>query len=140
MNIIKRLRQILNNEKLDLADKIIEIENCLPKEKEVEMGEIFGQPCQIKREGNAIIFDGSVGCEYTDNPRLKNQDDLYYSGCGCTWDTDLDGKRYWKRYSAFITDRDGRSSRYSHLSHGDIIDEKARIKKLVQECLSEMGL
>jgi hypothetical protein len=140
MNIIKKIRQILSNEKLDLADKIIEIESCLPKEKEVEMGEIFGQPCQIKREGNAIIFDGSVGCEYTDNPRLKNQDDFYYSGCGCTWDTDLDGKRYWKRYSPFVTERDGRSGRYSHLSYGDIIDEKARIKKLVQECLSEIGL
>ena len=36
MNIIKRIRQILSNEKLDLADKIIEIESCLPKEKEVE--------------------------------------------------------------------------------------------------------
>lgn len=137
MNIIKRIRQILSNEKLDLADKIIEIESCLPKEKEVEMGEIFGQPCQIKREGNAIIFDGSVGCEYTDNPRLKNPDDLYYSGCGCTWDIDLDGKRYWKRYSGFGSDRNGR---YSHLSHGDIINEKARIKKLVQECLSEIGM
>ena len=40
MNIIKRIRQILSNEKLDLEDKIIEIESCLPKEKEVEMGEI----------------------------------------------------------------------------------------------------
>jgi len=140
MNIIKKIRQILSNEKLDLADKIIEIESCLPKKKDVEMGEIFGQPCHIKREGNAIIFDGSVDCEYTDNPRLKNQDDLYYSGCGCNWDTDLDGERYWKRYSSFITDRDGRSGRYSHLSHGDIINEKARIKKLVQECLSEIGL
>jgi hypothetical protein len=134
MNIIKKIRQILNNEKLDLADKIIEIESCLPKEKEVEMGEIFGQPCQIKREGKAIIFNGSVGCEYTDNPRLKNQDDLYYSGCGCTWDTDLDGKRYWKRYNPSVM----RSDRYGHLSYGDIVNEKARIKKLIKECLSEM--
>lgn len=136
MNIIKKIRQVLADEKLDLADKIIEIESCLPKEKEVEMGEIFGHPCQIKREGNAIVFDGSVGCEYTDSPRLKNQDDLYYSGCGCTWGTDLDGKRYWKRYSCIMT----KGSGYSHLSHGDIINEKARIKKLVQECLSEIGL
>ena len=140
MNIIKKIRQILSNEKIDLADKIIEIESCLPKEKDIEMGEIFGQHCQIKREGNAIIFDGSAGCEYTDNPRLSNPDDIYYSGCGCTWDTDLDGKRYWKRYSQFITAGDGRSGRYSHLSHGDIINEKARIKKLVHECLSEIGL
>lgn len=139
MDIIKKIRQILSNEKLDLADKIILIESCLPK-KEVEMGEIFGQTCQIKREGNVIIFDGRVGCEYTDNPRLKNPDDLYYSGCGCTWDTDLDGKIYWKRYSPFVTDKDGRSGRYSHLSYGDIIDEKERIKRLVQECLSEIGL
>lgn len=135
MNIIKKIRQILSNEKLDLANKILEIESCLPKEKEVEMGEIFGQPCQIKREGNGIIFDGSVGLEYTDNPRLNNNDDLYYTGCGCTWGTDLDGKRYWKRYSPFITG----TSTYSHLSYGDIIEEKARIKKLVQECLSELG-
>ena len=140
MNIIKKIRQILNNEKLDLADKIIEIESCLPKEKEIEKGEIFGQPCQIKREGNAIIFDGSAGCDYTDNPRLKNQDDLYYTGYGCTWGTDLDGKRFWKRYNPSITDRTFGNSRYSHLSYGDIINEKARIKKLVQECLSEIGL
>jgi hypothetical protein len=75
-----------------------------------------------------------VGVEYTDNPRLKNQDDLYYTGCGCTWDTDLDGIRFWKRYSSFLME----GNRYSHLSHGDIINEKARMKKLIKECLSEM--
>lgn len=138
MKIIQKIKDILGNKNLDLADKLIEIENCLPKTNEVEIGEIFGQKCQIKREGNAIIFDGSVGCEYTDNPRLKNAYDLYYTGCGCTWDTDLDGKRYWKRYSPFITDKN-RPSEYRNLSIGDIINEKARIKKLIHECLQEMG-
>ena len=118
MSIIKKIRQILSNEKLDSADKIIEIESYLPKEKEIEISEIF---------------------EHTDNPRLKNQNDLYYDGCGCTWGTDLDGKRYWKRYSRFITDSGRSNNRYYHLSEGDIINEKARIKKLVQECLYEIG-
>lgn len=72
--------------------------------------------------------------KYTDNPRLQNEDDLYYSGCGCTWGTDLDGVRYWKLYKPYIM----RSDNYRHLSLGDIINEKARIKKLIKECLSEM--
>lgn len=92
------------------------------------------------RKEKKFIIDSSIGCEYTDNPRLKNEDDLYYTGYGCTWGIDLDGKRYWKRYSPFITDKDSKFKSYSHLSHGDIINEKARIKQLVKECLFEMGL
>tara|TARA_R110000850_G_scaffold116989_1_gene233015 strand:- start:56 stop:463 length:408 start_codon:yes stop_codon:yes gene_type:complete len=134
MNIIKKIREILSNENLDLADKIIEIESTLPKEKVKEYRDIFGQKCEIKREGNAVIFDGGAGFEYTDNPRLENQDDLYYTGCGCTWDTDLDGARYWKRYNPSVM----RGDRYGHLSYGDIVNEKARMKKLIKECLSEM--
>lgn len=32
--------------------------------------------------------------EHNENPRVEKDEDLYYSGCGCTWDTDLDGLRY----------------------------------------------
>lgn len=136
MKLIQKIREILANNKFDLADKLIEIESLLPKEqsKEKEYAEIFGQKCEVKRDFNSLIFDGSTGCEYVDNPKLNNPDDIYYDGCGCTWGTDLDGKRFWKRYNAF-NDR----SRNSNLSHGDIVNEKARIKKLIMECLSEMG-
>jgi hypothetical protein len=134
MQVLKKIKQILSDQKLDLADKLIEIERLLPKTEPIEVTEVFDGKCSVKREGNSIIFDGSYGQEYTDNPRLKNPDDLYYTGCGCTWDTDLDGIRFWKRYNPIIT-RDGR---FNHLSYGDIINEKARIKKIVQECLNEL--
>ena len=131
--ILRKIREILENVKLDLADKICEINKVVPKKKEKEMTTIFGAECEVKREGDMITFDGSAGVEYIDNPRLQTPSDLYYKGCGCTWDTDLDGKRYHKRYNG-----SGRSERYSHLSYGDIINEKARIKKIIMECLEEM--
>jgi len=136
MNTIQKIREILQDETLDIADKLIEIEQCLPKEKEVEVGEIFGQKCQIKREGNTITFDGGYGLKYTDNPRLQNSNDLYYTGYGCTWDTDLDGNRYWKRYHPSIT----KNSENKNLTYGDIVNEEARIKNIVKKCLSELGL
>ena len=136
--ILKKIREVLESTKLDIADKLCQIEKILPKKQETVTAEIFGSKCEVRKEGNTVIFDGSAGCEYTDNPRLENKDDLYYEGCGCTWDTDLDGKRYWKRYSPFITDKDFGSGQYRHLSYGDIIDEKARIKKIVMECLNEL--
>lgn len=43
---------------------------------------------------NETIFNGGFG-EFTDTPRLKPGQDIYYSGCGCTWDTDEDGKRFY---------------------------------------------
>ena len=33
---------------------------------------------------------------HIENPRLEKPDDIYYEGCGCTWNTDLDGVRYHK--------------------------------------------
>lgn len=129
--ILEKIREILENKNLDIADKICEIEKLLPEKKETT--NFLGANCEVRREGNAIIFDGSIGVEYVDNPRLKNEDDIFYIGCGCTFDTDLDGKRYWKRYHSMIS-----GDRFSHLNHGDIIDEKARIKKIVKECLNEL--
>ena len=60
------------------------------------MTTVFGQKCGVRKEVNTLIFDGSAGHDYIDNPRLENPEDLYYSGYGCTWGIDLDGKRYWK--------------------------------------------
>ncbi len=136
--ILKKIKEIIYSRKLDIADKLCEIEKLLPKKQESVTAEFFGAKCEVRKEGNAVIFDGSSGCEYADNPRLKNKDDLYYEGCGCTWGIDLDGKRYWKRYSPFITDKNSSNNRYSHLRYGDIIEEKARIKKIVIECLNEL--
>ena len=137
MNLATKIKRILDDSSLNSIDKLIEISNCLPKvtPSEFEMGELFGQTGQIRKDGNTVVFDGGYGKEYIDNPRLKNPDDLFYTGFGPKWGIDLDEKRYYKRYHISIT----KSDRYNHLNHLDIIDEKARIKKLVLECLNELG-
>lgn len=134
MNIFKKIREILQSTKLDQSDKICEIEKMVRK-KEPVMTEIFGAKVEVRKEVGTMIYDGSVRVDYTDNPRLEKDDDLYYTGCGCTWGTDLDNKRYWMRYSPFITDGGNGTGRFSHLDYGDIINEKARIEKIVMECL-----
>lgn len=138
MNIIQKIRAILFNEKLDMADKLSEIHDTLPKiepAQPMQEGEIFGIKGYVKQVGSALIMDGSVGHDYIDNPRLANSDDIYYMGAGCTWGEDLDGNRYWKRYHSGKCLR----SEYNHLNHGDIINEKARIKEYVKEALRELG-
>ena len=42
-----------------------------------------------------LISHGGFG-EHTETPRLENTSDIIYSGCGCTWGTDLDGIRYYE--------------------------------------------
>lgn len=139
MNILKKIKEILNDSKLDSSDKLIEINSIIPKEKVTETVELFGNTCEVKREGNTIIYDGSYGVEYTDTPRLENQDDIYYTGCGCTWDTDLDGKRYYKRYCyAYI--RESAREDYKHLEHNDIIDNDARLEYQVIKILKKYQL
>ena len=32
---------------------------------------------------------------HTPTPNLKRKQSKYYSGCGCTWDTDADGNRFY---------------------------------------------
>lgn len=91
----------------------------------------------LTSKASTYIIDG---VEYTDKPRLRNPDDLYYSGRGTTWDIDLDGMRYWKRYSGFATNIGEMKTRWSHLSHGDIINERARIQKIVIETLAQMNI
>ena len=61
--------------------------------------------------------------DYTNKPRLKTKDDIYYTGCGCTWDEDLDGKRYHKLYHPCLTNNPS----YNHLNFNDIVDDEARI-------------
>lgn len=60
--------------------------------------------------------------EYTNNPRLKNETDLFYTGYGCTWSEDLDGKRFYLRYHPDIT----KNTQPPYLKLGDIIDPEAR--------------
>jgi hypothetical protein len=79
---------------------------------------------------------GEDCADYTDNPRVKTHDDLYYTGWGRKWDTDLDGKRYWKRYHPVITI----GGDYNFLNYGDIIYEKARIMKYIQEYMDKNHL
>jgi hypothetical protein len=74
--------------------------------------------------------------EYTDNPVLDNSDELYYSGAGCTWGTDKNGQKYWKRYSPAAIDSHF-TDKYDHLSIGDIVNEKARIEKIMREIIEE---
>lgn len=98
--------------------------------------ELFGNTCKVTRVGNTTIYDGSYGQNYVDNPVLKNPNDIFYTGCGATWDVDDNGNRYWKRYNSSSISNE----RYSHLSHGDIINEEARIKKIVRDVLKELNL
>jgi hypothetical protein len=135
MNLIKKIREILYNSKLDTADKLIEIEQSLPKLEgaEKQISEIFGAKCEVTNIGNDIVFDGSKFATYVDNPVLDNPNDIYYT-CGCTWGVDKNGDRYHKRYHTINS-----PEKYNYLSHGDIIDEKARIKQYVKEALIELG-
>jgi hypothetical protein len=126
-----KIKAILYNNELCPEDKLIEIQQLLPKDN-IEVGEIFGQPCTITRKGNDIIYNGAHG-EYTNTPRLVNPGDIYYTGYGCTWGIDLDDRRYWKTYHPGIT-----KNGYRHLALGDIVNEKARIQAIVREYLNEM--
>lgn len=74
--------------------------------------------------------------EYTDTPRLKDYDDLYYGYAGCDWGVDLDGKWYYKRYDCTLTT----NKSYSHLRNGDYINEQARVNKYIDERLKELKL
>ena len=138
--IRKKIREVLESTSLDMADKLWEIEKLLTKKRETIIAEIFGSKCEMRKEGNIIIFDGSIGCQYIYNPVLKNEDDLYYSGAGCTWGIDINGSRYWKRHDPCMIDKTLGGNRYAHLNPGDIIDEKVRIKKLIIECLNELQM
>ena len=73
--------------------------------------------------------------EYTDKPNLCDPELLYYTGTGPTWGEDLDGKRYWKRYWPSTTKGD----RFAHLSPGDIVNERARIKQIVSDLIDNRG-
>ncbi|MEE9374512.1 MAG: hypothetical protein V3V00_15765 [Saprospiraceae bacterium] len=55
-------------------------------------GSVFG--LAIRTPGGLTVH-GGFGF-YTQTPRLENPDDIYYEGCGCDWDTDLEGNRYHK--------------------------------------------
>lgn len=86
--------------------------------------DIFGQHFsnkQVRKVGNNLIIDGSKGVVYTNIPNLKNKEDLYYSGCGCTWDIDLDGNRYYKL----------------NRKTGKIYNDEARLEKEIQNILNE---
>lgn len=71
---------------------------------------------------------------YTDYPVLDSPSDLYYQGYGTTWGTDLHGQRYWKLYDPMIT----RGNEYRHLYKGDIVNERARIEKIVIETILKL--
>ena len=132
MSTLKKIKEILYNSSLSIEDKLLEIQQQLPENKDVPI-EMFG--IEGRKVGNSMIFDGSLGYDYIDNPELDNPDDIYYSGCGCTWDTDKNGNRYWKLYSGH-----SRGDRFHHLDDGDIINNKARTKKMITDILKEMGI
>lgn len=73
--------------------------------------QIFPKKQVIIENDGSITIDGSIGVEYTSAPRLANKNDLYYSGCGCPWDIDLDGVRYHKldKYTGKIWDIEARN-------------------------------
>lgn len=72
----------------------------------------------------------------TDKPVLNDPDDIYYEGCGCEWDKDLNGDYYWKLYhpAKIVLPVDN----YRHLQIDDIVNERARIEKIVEKKVSRM--
>lgn len=75
------------------------------------LGQIFPKKQIIIEDDGSITIDGSIGVEYTSTPKLANKNDLYYSGCGCTWDVDLNGVRYHKlnKHTGKIYDHEARN-------------------------------
>ena len=64
------------------------------KFEECEVNVIGDVSFQVKTS-NSSCFHGGFG-EHIYEPTLKDPDDIYYEGCGCTWGTDLNGIRYHK--------------------------------------------
>ena len=115
MTLAQEIGSILDDAALNETDKLIEIFKALPNDPgDDEIGEFMG--VKGERIGNTIVFDGSKGYDYIDNPKLNKPNDIYYEGCGCTWDTDLNGERYWKLYHPDIT-----RGYYNNLKLGDRI-------------------
>lgn len=71
---------------------------------------------------------------YINTPKLIHPNNIYYDGYGPTWDTDLNGERYWKRYDPSICS----NLRYAGLKFDDIVNEEARIKALMTKYLTEI--
>jgi len=102
MTLAQEVRYILNNNILSDTDKLIDIFKALPDDpKDDDIGEFLGT--KGERINGCIVFDGSKGYDYIDNPKLNKPSDVYYTGCGCTWAEDLNGERYWKLYHPVIT-------------------------------------
>lgn len=77
--------------------------------------------------------------EFTDTPRLENQDDIYYSGVGPTFGIDLEGKRYWKLHNPFMLHFYLQKA-HEHLKFGDVVDDTARTEKIIRNVLKKEGL
>lgn len=45
-----------------------------------------------------------ITTEYTNSPRLRYPEEIYYSGAGPNWDTDLDDNRYFKKFNHLFLD------------------------------------
>ena len=136
MELKDKIREILDS-KMNVYDKLIDIEKCLSKRVVIDSNEklmeYFSQNAKvIKNPDGSITIDGSQcpGVIYIDIPCLKNKDDIYYVGCGCTWGEDLDGNRYWKLYnSKFIPRGWGSNGEYDNLKKGDIVNKNEREKR-----------
>jgi hypothetical protein len=81
-----------------------------------------------------IVFDDNNN--ETRNPRLFNDDEIYYSGYGPTWGVDLDGKFFDYLYSTKITK--DISGKFKHLKNGDIIDNEKRKKEICRQFVFDL--
>lgn len=122
LQIIKKIRDIIFSSKSD-QDKVIDI-GLLIEKPAPETANVFGAECEVERRNGRIIFNGGSDIDPLYNPALASEDSRYYSGCGCTWDTDLMGNRYW------LLDK----------RTGEIYDERARIEGIVLGLLKREGI
>ncbi len=140
--ISHKIREILDNNSLSLADKLIEID----KLTKIEEPELISTPFGAAyMDGKTLVIDGRLNgtVVYTDTPRLAHKEEIYYSG-GCTWGVDLDGKRYHKLYNSFDDNfnhrRGDKDFRKEFFSHEDPYNFDEWLKKKLVKLIKELNL
>ena len=96
-SVIKKWKNLVseypNREQFLLAWKQIfkyDLNEC--KVLSVEVGINTGFSVKTPR---GITSHGGFG-DHIENPIVKSKNDLIYTGCGCTWNTDENGDRFWR--------------------------------------------
>jgi len=74
-------------------------EDCNVKYCDDYIGELYGRNLKnsgfwVRTPDGKLHMDGGFG-EHTEEPVLEDNQNFYYSGIGCDWDEDMNGKRFY---------------------------------------------